>query len=122
MVEYGSPALSRTFGALSDPTRRAILARLRNEPDLSVTELARPHGVSLQAISKHLEVLEDAELLTRTKIGRSVRCRLRASPMEDAVRWLQRYERFWSDRFDRLAAVVEQDHRSRPMRRTRKKH
>ena len=113
--------LDRTFGALSDPTRRAILTRLRKEPGLSVTELARPHGFSLQAISKHLDVLEGAGLLTRKKIGRNVECRLRTAPMESAAQWLQRYESFWSGRFDRLAAVVEADHRSNALRKSRKK-
>jgi DNA-binding transcriptional ArsR family regulator len=121
MVEYRSGALDRTFAALSDPTRRALIARLRDEPDLSVSELAQPHRVSLQAIIKHLDVLADAGLLTRTKTGRIVRCRLRATPMEDAVHWLQRYERFWSDSFDALAAVVETQHRSHATTRPRKK-
>jgi DNA-binding transcriptional ArsR family regulator len=121
MVEYRSGALDRTFAALSDPTRRALIARLRDEPDLSVSELAQPHRVSLQAIIKHLDVLADAGLLTRTKTGRIVRCRLRATPMEDAVHWLQRYERFGSDSFDALAAVVETQHRSHATTRPRKK-
>ena len=113
--------MDRTFAALADPTRRAILARLRSEPDLCVGELARPHGFSLQAISKHLGVLEDAGLLLRKRIGRSVQCRLRAEPMEDAAAWLQRYECYWSERFDRLAAVVEAEYRSPPKRRSSKK-
>ena len=87
-----------------------------------MTELARPHGFSLQAISKHLDVLEGAGLVTRIKIGRSVQCRLRAAPMEHAAQWLHSYERFWSERFERLAAVVEGDERARQTRRRRKKH
>ena len=121
MVEYRANALDRTFAALSDRTRRALLARLRDEPDLSVSDLAQPHGVSLQAISKHLDVLAGAGLLKRTRVGRTVLCSLHATPMKDATRWLQRYERFWSQSFDRLAEVVEREYASRPLPKARKK-
>src|SRR5262249_14114219 len=102
-------ALDRTFSALADPTRRALLARLSDEQSLSVSELARPFPVSLPAIMKHLDVLSDAGLITRAKTGRTVACRLAAAPMEQAMEWLNRYQRFWSERLDRLAAFVEED-------------
>ncbi|HEX2525810.1 MAG TPA: metalloregulator ArsR/SmtB family transcription factor [Geminicoccus sp.] len=104
-----APTLDRTFAALADPTRRALLARLREEDGLSVSELARPFSVSLPAIMKHLDVLSDAGLVTRSKTGRTVTCRLNADPMEEAMAWLTRYERFWTERLDRLAAFLEQD-------------
>ena len=107
MVNYRETALDRTFGALADPTRRALLARLGEQDGLSVSELARPFRVSLPAIMKHLDVLSDAGLISRTKTGRTVACRLTAAPLEDAIIWLNRYERFWSAQLDRLAAFVE---------------
>jgi len=109
MVYYRPETLDRTFAALADPTRRALIARLGAAPSLSVSELARPFPVSLPAIMKHLDVLSDAGLVARTKTGRTVACRLTAAPMEDAVEWLHRYERFWSERLDRLAAFLEED-------------
>jgi DNA-binding transcriptional ArsR family regulator len=101
--------LDSTFAALADPTRRAIIAQLGEQPGVSVSELARPFPMSLPAIMKHLDVLADAGLITRSKQGRTVTCRLNAAPMEEAVQWLERYERFWSERLDRLAAFVEKD-------------
>jgi DNA-binding transcriptional ArsR family regulator len=109
MVKYSETALDRTFAALSDPTRRALLARLAQQPDLSVSTLAEPFRVSLPAIMKHLDVLSDAGLIARTKTGRTVSCRLAAAPMQGAVSWLNRYQRFWSERLDRLAAFLEED-------------
>ena len=109
MVNYQSATLDRTFAALSDPTRRALLARLDEEPALSVSELARPFPVSLPAIMKHLDVLADAGLVERTKTGRTVTCQLRAAPMEQAMDWLARYERYWTEQLDRLAAFLEED-------------
>ncbi len=101
--------LDSTFAALADPTRRAIIAQLGEQPGVSVSDLARPFPMSLPAIMKHLDVLADAGLITRSKQGRTVTCRLNAAPMEEAVQWLERYERFWSERLDRLAAFVEKD-------------
>jgi DNA-binding transcriptional ArsR family regulator len=101
--------LDRTFAALADPTRRAIIAQLGEHAGVSVSDLARPFPMSLPAIMKHLDVLADAGLITRSKQGRTVTCRLNAAPMEAAVEWLERYERFWSERLDRLAAFVEKD-------------
>lgn len=104
MVKYQEPSLDRTFAALSDPTRRALLARLEQEEAVSVSELARPFPVSLPAIMKHLDVLSDAGLITREKAGRTVSCRLNAAPMEEAMGWLRRYERFWREKLDALEA------------------
>src|SRR5476649_593376 len=109
MVNYQDPGLDRTFAALADPTRRALLAQLGAQQGLSVSELAKPFPVSLPAIMKHLDVLSDAGLIARRKTGRVVACRLTADPMEQAIDWLNRYQRFWSDNLDRLAAFVEED-------------
>src|SRR4051812_28291023 len=114
MVNNQDPGLDRTFAALSDPTRRALIMRLGEQESLSVSELARPFAVSLPAVMKHLDVLSDAGLITRTKTGRSVACRLTAAPMEEAMRWLNKYERFWSAQLDRLAAFLEEDDSCRP--------
>ena len=76
---------------------------------MSVSELAKPFTVSLPAIMKHLDVLSDAGLVTRTKTGRTVAASSTAAPMEDAMNWLNRYQRFWSEQLDRLAAFVEED-------------
>jgi DNA-binding transcriptional ArsR family regulator len=109
MVKYQEQILDRTFAALADPTRRALLARLGDRESLSVSELAQPFSMSLPAIMKHLDVLSDAGLIAREKTGRTVACRLTAQPMEQAMDWLNRYQRFWSDALDRLAAFVEED-------------
>ena len=109
MVKYRDKTLDRTFAALSDPTRRALLARLGERDGLSVSELAAPFPVSLPAIMKHLDVLTDAGLIVREKTGRTVSCRLTAQPMEQAMNWLNRYAQFWSDNLDRLAAFVEEE-------------
>ncbi|HEY1995498.1 metalloregulator ArsR/SmtB family transcription factor [Paraburkholderia sp.] len=101
--------LDRTFAALADPTRRALLARLSGTHDLSVSELAQPFEMSLPAVMKHLDVLSEAGLITRTKTGRTVACRLSAGPMEEAMQWLARYQRFWTEQLDRLAAFVEEE-------------
>jgi DNA-binding transcriptional ArsR family regulator len=109
MVKYSEAVLDRTFAALADPTRRALVARLGDREGLSVSELAQPFAMSLPAIMKHLDVLSDAGLISREKTGRTVACRLTAKPMEQAMDWLNRYQRFWSDNLDRLAAFVEED-------------
>jgi DNA-binding transcriptional ArsR family regulator len=109
MVNFRADPLDRVFAALADPTRRALLARLGEAERLSVSELARPFPVSLPAIMKHLDVLSDAGLITRSKSGRTVACRLTAAPMEQAIDWLNRYQRFWSEQLDRLAAFVEEE-------------
>jgi DNA-binding transcriptional ArsR family regulator len=109
MVKYSDAPLDRTFAALADPTRRALLARLAEEPDLSISTLAEPFAVSLPAIMKHLDVLSDAGLVARTKSGRTVTCRLNAAPMQDAIAWLNRYERFWSEALSRLSDFWEEE-------------
>ena len=109
MVNYQSPVLDRTFAALADPTRRALLARLDEQGGVSVSDLARPFPVSLPAIMKHLDVLSDAGLIARKKTGRTVTCQLKAQPMEQAMNWLAKYERYWTEQLDRLAAFVEDD-------------
>ena len=106
MVNYDK-RLDRTFAALVDPTRRAILARLEREDSASVSALAQPFAIKLPAVMKHLDVLADAGLITRSKAGRTVTVRLRPEPMREAMEWLRRYERFWSKSLDRLAAYVE---------------
>jgi len=106
MVKFQETQLDRTFSALSDPTRRALLARLEGEDGLSISDLARPFPVSLPAIMKHLDVLSDAGLVMRSKQGRTVSCRLNAEPMEEAMGWLARYQRFWTQRLDALEAML----------------
>jgi len=107
MVKYQERRLNRTFAALVDPTRRSILARLERDGEASVSELARPFAIKLPAVMKHLDVLDDAELITRSKMGRTVTVRLNPEPMKTAMDWLRRYERFWSKSLDRLAAYAE---------------
>jgi len=85
--------MDRTFSALADPTRRAILLRLEVEPGLSVSELARPFPLKLPGMMKHLDVLSDAGLIMRTKAGRTVSVQLSVGPMQEAMEWLKQYER-----------------------------
>jgi DNA-binding transcriptional ArsR family regulator len=106
MVNYQA-RLDRTFAALVDPTRRAILARLEREDAATVSDLARPFAIKLPAVMKHLDVLDQAGLIRRAKSGRTVTVRLRPEPMRAAADWLRRYERFWSTSLDRLAAYAE---------------
>ena len=106
MVNYQA-RLDRTFAALVDPTRRAILARLEREDAATVSELKRPFAIKLPAVMKHLDVLDAAGLITRAKAGRTVTVRLRPEPMREAADWLRRYERFWTTSLDRLAAYAE---------------
>jgi DNA-binding transcriptional ArsR family regulator len=98
-----SPAdpLSLTFAALADPTRRAILTRLA-EGDATVNELAEPLPISVQAVSKHLRVLERAGLITRTRTAQLRPSQIRAVPLKDATDWLRSYQRFWEAGFERL--------------------
>jgi DNA-binding transcriptional ArsR family regulator len=104
MVNY---KLDRTFAALGDPSRRAILARLAERDGASVSELAQPLPIKLPAVMKHLDVLDAAGLITRTKQGRTVTVRLAPDPMRQAMEWLRYYERFWNAGLDRLAAYAE---------------
>ena len=98
--------LSATFAALADPTRRAILARLI-EGEASVGELARPFDLSLPTVSRHLKVLEAAELIRREKDAQWRRCRLRPEALQEAAAWLVRYRAFWEGRFDALSDYLE---------------
>jgi DNA-binding transcriptional ArsR family regulator len=93
--------LTRTFAALADPTRRAILARL-SEGEATVNELAEPFPISVQAVSKHLKVLERAGLIARGRSAQLRPSRLQGAPLKEAVDWLEAYRRFWQERFDRL--------------------
>jgi DNA-binding transcriptional ArsR family regulator len=96
-----SDPLSLVFGALADPTRRAILVRLA-EGERSVNELAAPFEISLPGISKHLKVLERAGLVERTRNAQWRPCRLQAGPLKGAADWVGQYRRFWEESFDRL--------------------
>jgi DNA-binding transcriptional ArsR family regulator len=109
MVYHKTAMLDRTFAALADPTRRALLAQLSERETISVSELAKPFKMSLPAVMKHLDVLSDAGLVRREKTGRTVACRLEAEPMRAATDWLNRYQRFWSEQLDKLAAYLEED-------------
>lgn len=97
--------LSSVFGALADPTRRAILARL-SDGDLTVAQLAAPFPVSQPAISRHLKVLETAGLISRSRRATARLSHLQAEPLRDATQWLARYQQFWDERFERLDALL----------------
>lgn len=99
--------LDRTFAALGDSTRLAILSRLESETSVSVSHLAAPLPITLPAVMKHLDVLSGAGLITRKKKGRTVMVSIRPEPLRKAHLWLDRYERFWAPRLDRLAAYAE---------------
>jgi DNA-binding transcriptional ArsR family regulator len=105
MVKYEGEALDAVFAALADRTRRKVLDSLSGG-SLAVTELARPHHMSLPGFMKHLRVLEDAGLIERTKEGRVVSCELSAAPMQGAAAWIARYEKFWAERLDALARYL----------------
>lgn len=111
MVEYGQPeGLDQTFAALADPTRRALLGRLRAGPS-TVSELAEPFDVSLNAVSKHLRVLERARLVRREVRGREHHLHLNAEPLRDAVAWTAGYRDFWDRRLDALEKVLAEAQR-----------
>ena len=99
--------LSQVLSALADPTRRAILARLA-EGEATVNQLAEPFSISLQAISKHLKVLERAGLITRGKEAQWRPCRLDARPLREVAEWILGYQRFWEERYDRLDEYLRQ--------------
>ena len=106
MVKYKTNTLNRTFAALADPTRRRILAHL-SRGDKCVTHLARPHAMSLPAVSKHLRVLESAGLLRRRRYGRVHQMQLEAGPLKKAAQWVEEYRKFWEGSLDRLAEYLE---------------
>ena len=112
MVKYSSRTLDRTFAALADPTRRQILAHLA-QGDRRVTDLAKPHDMSLPAVSKHLRVLENAGLLRRRRYGRVHEMRINAEPLKKAAQWVEDYRKFWERSLDRLAAYLEKTNRAR---------
>jgi DNA-binding transcriptional ArsR family regulator len=126
MVNYIGTLLDSTFAALSDATRRGILARLARQGETSVSELAAPYKMSLPAVSKHLGVLEQAGLVSRQKDGRVHRCRLRAEPMKDAAAWIEHYRQFWETQLDSLARYLEdsasEDVRSKHGKQSAKRH
>ena len=112
MVDYSDKSLDAVFSALSDPTRRSILEQL-TEGEATVSELAEPHEMSIQAVSKHLRKLEAAGLVHRRREGREVHCMIETEPMRRAVTWIEEQRRFWEVRLDRLEAVLEQRQKRR---------
>src|ERR1700704_3286540 len=110
MVKYSS-TLDRTFAALADPTRRRILAHLARG-DKRVTHLARPHAMSLPAVSKHLRVLERAGLLRRRRFGRVHEMQLEAKPLKEAAQWVEEFRKFWEGSLDRLAEYLEKTNKA----------
>jgi len=105
-MQPSSDALSDTFAALADPTRRAILARLAEGP-ATVGELAEPFPISAPAISRHLKVLEHAKLIQRVKEAQWRRCKLEPERLHQAAAWIEQYRRFWEAQFDSLADFIE---------------
>lgn len=106
MVEYNDSMLDELFGALSDPTRRAILEQLRDGP-ATVGELAEPHEITFQGVSKHVRKLERAGLVRRCKDGREVRCELQIERLRPVSSWVDAQRRFWTARLDRLEDVLD---------------
>jgi DNA-binding transcriptional ArsR family regulator len=102
-----SEQLDRTFAALADPTRRAILARLAQESEVTVGELAEPFPFTLQAISKHLKVLERAGLISRGRAAQLRPSRLESAPLREATDWLEQYRQIWEGRLDRLTLQLQ---------------
>ncbi len=107
MVKYDDAQLDLKFGALADPTRRAILARLARG-EASVNELAKPFNMSLPAISKHLKVLERAGLITRGRDAQWRPCRIQPAALKDVAEWLEQYRRLWEESFDRLDDYIKE--------------
>src|SRR6202011_5661000 len=101
----GQTLLDRVFAALADPVRRAVLTRLDGE-DLLVSELASPFDISLQAVSRHIQVLVRAGLVQQERTGRINRCSLEVGPLFDAAVWLNRYTKYWQEQFNTLAATL----------------
>jgi DNA-binding transcriptional ArsR family regulator len=104
MVQYDS--LDRTFSALSDSTRRSLLVRLGHGP-ATISELAKPFGMTLTGLKKHIQILEEAGLVTTEKIGRSRECRLGPTQLRDAARWIESYRLRWERRLDRFEGYLE---------------
>jgi DNA-binding transcriptional ArsR family regulator len=107
MAKLYEDPLSLTFGALTDPTRRAILSFLARHPGCSVSELADQVPLKLPGVTKHLDVLERADLIARSKTGRVVSVRLTGAPLRKAKNWLDQYDAFWSGSLDKLQRRLE---------------
>lgn len=112
MVEYKPDELDVVFGALADPTRRAMLGRLADGPR-TVGELAAPFEISLAGASKHIQVLERAGLIQRQVHGRVHTCTLQAAPLHAGAEWIRHYERFWNQKLDALEAVLRAEQAAR---------
>lgn len=110
MVKYSTTQLDRTFQALADPTRRAIIEHLAQGEAL-VGELAEPFGISRPAVTKHLQVLARAGLVVQEKQGNTRRCRLVGKPLQEANAWIERYQAFWQMQLDALADHFQKEHR-----------
>ncbi len=108
MVRQSRSDMDAVFGALADPTRRAILTRL-SQGDATVNELAEPHDMSLAAVSRHVHVLADVGLMSRIREGKNIRCQLNAAPLREATSWLTGYQRFWDQKLDALGEFLEGD-------------
>jgi DNA-binding transcriptional ArsR family regulator len=118
--ESGEEQLDRVFSAIADPVRRKILVRLDERP-LLVSELAAPFHISLQAVSRHIQVLVRAGLVRQERTGRISRCSLDAGPVFQAAVWLNRYSKYWQDQFNLLAASLEEIEKRRNRRRSSKR-
>jgi DNA-binding transcriptional ArsR family regulator len=116
----GEELLDRVFFALSDPVRRAILQRVSEEA-LLVSELAAPFDISLQAVSRHIQVLVRAGLVRQERTGRISRCSLVAGPVYAAAVWINRYSKYWQEQFGMLAAVLEEIEEQKPRPASRRK-
>ncbi len=117
-----SDRLDNTFAALSDPTRRAILARLTLR-EMNVKELAEPFPISAPSFTKHLKVLERAGLITRSREAQRRPCRLRAAPLREAAEWIEKYRRFWDvsmKRLDDYLATLDEKEPSKDVRKSRR--
>lgn len=120
MVDYPSEQLDSVFHALADPTRRALLRSLTNR-DQSISELAVPFDMSLEAVSKHVKVLERAGLVRRSIEGRTHFCRLDARPMHGSLEWIRHYEQYWNRRLDILDDLLQAEDRAKGKSRKSKK-
>jgi DNA-binding transcriptional ArsR family regulator len=120
MVDYNPQQLDSVFHALADPTRRALLKSLA-EREQTISELAAPFDMSLEAVSKHVRVLERAGLVERTIEGRTHVCRLNAEPMHGGLEWIRHYEKYWNRRLDVLEDLLKSEDRAAGKGRKRRK-
>jgi DNA-binding transcriptional ArsR family regulator len=112
VAHHPEARLDRIFGVLSDPTRRAILMRLADQPGVTVSALAAPFAIKLPTVMKHLDVLDDAGLIRRSKTGRTVTVEIASGSLKPAMDWLQRRQQFWAASLDRLARYAEAKQRA----------